>query len=100
MIDTNIKGFLETARLYLLGLMPQRQQPALAAILLQAMPEAKIETVPQPPDLRDYRVCFDKIQKNLGFVPEFEAADGIVEIREAIRSGRLGDPDDPRYKNA
>ncbi len=34
MIDTNIKGFLETARLYLLGLMPQRQQPALAAILL------------------------------------------------------------------
>ncbi len=72
----------------------------LAAILLKAMPEAKIETVPQPPDLRDYHVCFDKIRKTLGFAPEFEAADGIAEIREAIRSGRLGDPYDPQYKNA
>ncbi len=35
MIDMNIKRFLDTARLYLLGLVPQRQQPALAVIPLR-----------------------------------------------------------------
>jgi hypothetical protein len=38
MIDMNIKDFLETARLYLLGLVPQRQQPALAVIPLHRKP--------------------------------------------------------------
>jgi len=38
MIDTNIKDFLETARLYLLGLVPPQQQPALAAIPLCRKP--------------------------------------------------------------
>jgi hypothetical protein len=38
MIDTDIRDFLETARLYLLGLMPQRQQPALAVIPLHRQP--------------------------------------------------------------
>ena len=37
MIDMNIKDFLETARLYLLGLMPP-QQPALAAVPLHRKP--------------------------------------------------------------
>ena len=72
----------------------------LASILLQAMPEAKIETVPQPPDLRDYHVSFDKIRETLGFQPQFKPEDGIKEIKEAIKSGRLGDPYDPRYRNA
>jgi len=34
LIDMNTKDFLDTARLYLLGLMPPHQQPALAAIPL------------------------------------------------------------------
>lgn len=34
MIDMNIKNFLETARYYLLGLIPA-QQPALATIPLR-----------------------------------------------------------------
>jgi len=72
----------------------------LAAILLKVLPEAKVETVPQPPDLRDYHVCFDKISRELNFTPDFEPEDGIAEIREAIVSGALGDPCDPRYRNA
>lgn len=72
----------------------------LAAILLRVMPEARIETVPQPPDLRDYHVLFDKIAKTLNFSPVFEPGDGIAEIRDAIRSGVLGDPYDQKYRNA
>ncbi|MDR2946512.1 MAG: SDR family oxidoreductase [Candidatus Adiutrix sp.] len=72
----------------------------LAGILRQAMPEAKVETVPQPPDLRDYHVCFDKISAALNFNPDFEPVDGICEIRDAILSGALGDPYDVKYRNA
>jgi nucleoside-diphosphate-sugar epimerase len=71
----------------------------LAGLLREALPEAAIETVPQPPDLRDYHVSFDKISRLLGFKPEFEPADGIREIREALRQGLFSDPDDPKYRN-
>jgi nucleoside-diphosphate-sugar epimerase len=72
----------------------------LAAILLKAMPEAAIETVPQPPDLRDYHVAFDRIRETLRFEPEYTVLDGIAEISEALKSGVLGDPYDAKYRNA
>lgn len=72
----------------------------LREMLLAAIPGAKVETVPQPPDLRDYHVNFDKIAAALGFAPQFEPADGIAEIRAAILDGGLGDPYDPKYRNA
>ncbi|MDL2260513.1 SDR family oxidoreductase, partial [Deltaproteobacteria bacterium OttesenSCG-928-K17] len=72
----------------------------LAKILLSVIPEAKIETVPQPPDLRDYHVCFDRISSELGFKPEVEIPDGIEEIRQALLSGALGDPYNAIYRNA
>ena len=72
----------------------------LARLLLEAMPQADIETVPQPPDLRDYHVCFDKITKALNFNPSRTPQAGISEIREALASGSLGDPYDPKYRNA
>ena len=72
----------------------------LAQILLRVIPEAKIETVPQPPDLRDYHVCFDKIAKILHFSPELEPSDGIAEIRQALLSGQLPNPYDQIYRNS
>ena len=72
----------------------------LARLLLEALPQANIETVPQPPDLRDYHVCFDKISKALGFKPNFTLQAGIAEIRDALASGLLGDPYNPKYRNA
>jgi len=72
----------------------------LAEIIRRVLPAARVETVPQPPDLRDYHVCFDKISEVLNFSPAFEPVDGIAEIRAAILSGALGDPYDPQYRNA
>lgn len=72
----------------------------LRDILLKAIPGAKIETVAQAPDLRDYHVCFDKIKKAFDFRPEFRPEDGIVEISSALRQGLLGDPYDRKYRNA
>lgn len=72
----------------------------LRDILIEAVPGAKIETVPQPPDLRDYHVCFDKVKEVLNFSPDFTPNDGIVEIRQALLAGRFDDPYDQRYRNA
>ncbi len=72
----------------------------LADILLKVIPEAKVQTVPEPPDLRDYHVCFDKISRVLNFSPNLEPSDGIREIKDALLSGYFGDPYDPKYRNA
>jgi Nucleoside-diphosphate-sugar epimerases len=72
----------------------------LRDILLEAIPGAAIETVPQPPDLRDYHVCFDKINQVFNFIPNLSPKDGIGEIREALLNGLFGDPYDQQYRNA
>lgn len=72
----------------------------LRDILIEAVPGAKIETVPQPPDLRDYHVCFDKINDVLNFRPDFTPKDGIAEIRQALLDGRFSDPYSSCYRNA
>ncbi|MGL4209345.1 MAG: NAD-dependent epimerase/dehydratase family protein [Candidatus Adiutrix sp.] len=72
----------------------------LAVILQKAVPTAKIETVPQPPDLRDYHVAFDKIKNALHFNVDYEPSGAIGEIRDAILSGAIINPYDQVYKNA
>lgn len=92
---------LVSGRIFNVGSNEQNVQfKDLAKILLQVIPEAKIETVPQPPDLRDYHVCFDKISTVLNFSPELKPADGIEEIKQALLSGRLPDPYDSKYRNS
>jgi nucleoside-diphosphate-sugar epimerase len=71
----------------------------LGKLILRVMPQAKVETVPQPPDLRDYHVAFDKAARILGFQPEFEPEDGLREIAAGLAAGTWGDPDAPRYRN-
>jgi nucleoside-diphosphate-sugar epimerase len=48
------------------------------------------------PDVRSYRVSFDKISKTLGYETLYSPKDGAKEIFDAIRSERV-DPDDPRW---
>ena len=50
-------------------------------------------------DRRNYRVAFGKIQKHLGFTPRYTLADGILEIKAAIESGRIPDYRDTRHSN-
>jgi nucleoside-diphosphate-sugar epimerase len=46
-------------------------------------------------DLRNYRVCFDKIAKVLSFTTEWSVQDGITQILKTFESGEIKD-----YKNA
>jgi nucleoside-diphosphate-sugar epimerase len=51
-------------------------------------------------DMRDVRVAFDKISRQLGFQVSISMEQGIQEIRDAILSGLLGDPNSEIYRNA
>jgi nucleoside-diphosphate-sugar epimerase len=46
------------------------------------------------PDYRSYRVNFSKIKEVLNFHPDYTIEDGVREVYEALKSGKL-DPDDP-----
>ncbi len=57
------------------------------------VPGTEIVMAPTDPDLRDYNVCFDRVRQELGFTTEVGIDQGIEEILQALRSGKL-DPDD------
>ena len=59
----------------------------------------EIQVVQKQEDPRDYRVSFEKVQKELGFEITERVAEGIREIAEAIRQGVFTDFADPAYRN-
>jgi len=50
-------------------------------------------------DRRNYRVDFSKIEKKLGFKPDWTIENGIKQVIDSIESGRVLDYKDPRYSN-
>jgi|SRR3990167_1161837 len=49
------------------------------------------------PDLRDYRVSFEKIKQKLGFVPKKSISEGIEEMIAALKNGVFSNPHDEKY---
>lgn len=71
----------------------------VASIVQAIVPESTVVARGQDFDKRDYRVGFERIRTELGFTPSFTVEDGIREVIEAIRSGRISDYRNPRYSN-
>ncbi len=74
----------------------------IATKICRALPGTLVEyrDVMMDGDMRDVRVSFDSVRNALGFCPEWTLEAGIEEIVELLRSGLIGDPTDPRYRNA
>ncbi|HCC79367.1 MAG: epimerase [Chloroflexi bacterium GWB2_49_20] len=51
-------------------------------------------------DMRDIRVSFEKIQRELGFHARLNVDDGVREVVHALRSGLIRNPTDEHYRNA
>lgn len=68
----------------------------LAFRVRDAIPGTEVVHAPTDPDLRDYNVNFDKVQKVLDYSTKRTIDDGIQEVLEALKSGAL-DPDDRRW---
>ncbi|MGZ5971167.1 MAG: NAD-dependent epimerase/dehydratase family protein [Polyangiales bacterium] len=68
----------------------------LAFRVRDAIPGTEITHAATDPDLRDYNVNFDKVQRVLDYSTKRTIDDGIREVLEALRSGQV-DPDDRRW---
>jgi nucleoside-diphosphate-sugar epimerase len=51
-------------------------------------------------DMRDIRVSFEKIQRELGFKTRLNVDDGVREVVHALRTGLIRNPTDEHYRNA
>jgi nucleoside-diphosphate-sugar epimerase len=72
----------------------------LKAEIEERVPGARVKILPAERDPRNYRVSFDRIQRLWGFRARTRVGDGIEEVAEAIRAGRIPEPLDARYVNA
>lgn len=68
----------------------------LAFRVRDAVPGTEIVHAPTDPDLRDYNVSFEKIERVLGWKAAHGIDDGIREVHGALHDGRV-DPDDRRW---
>ena len=71
----------------------------LGDLIKELIPDVQVIHQGEDVDQRNYRVSFVKIRKHLGFTPRRTVADGILEIKAAIESGRIRDYQDARYSN-
>jgi nucleoside-diphosphate-sugar epimerase len=62
-------------------------------------PDAVVQYVSKQEDPRDYRVCFSKISRQLGFNITRSVEDGISEVARLVRSRVIRCFDDPSYRN-
>ncbi len=89
-----------SGRVYNVGSNEQnRTLRDVGEIIRSTVPEVRISYGPSATAEANYRVSFDRIEREVGFLPSRELADGIAEIQQAVRAGRVGDYADPRYSN-
>jgi len=75
----------------------QKQQ--IVELILPYAPDAQVEYIRKQEDPRDYRVSFERVQRELGFSPTRTVPDGIAEVARLVRSGVITDFDNPHYRN-
>jgi len=71
----------------------------LVQLLLERLPETRVERVDQADDPRDYRVSFDKIRSQLGYETRRTVPDGLDEVLELLRADLIGDPFADEFRN-
>lgn len=75
------------------------QKKMIADEILKIVPDAKIKYVHKDEDLRDYRVEFSKIAKELNYSITKRVPNGLKEIYNIIKDGLLTDIDSPKFVN-
>ena len=71
----------------------------LVDVLVERLPDTRVEFVARTEDPRDYRVSFEKIRATLGYDVTRSVPQGIDEVLGLLRAGVLGDPFDATYRN-
>jgi FlaA1/EpsC-like NDP-sugar epimerase len=71
----------------------------IGELIERLVPTAQLISKGSDTDRRNYQVRFNKIRNILGFVPQRTVEDGVREVIEAIRSGKVQDYRDAKYSN-
>ena len=90
--DSNVYNVGDTSENY--------QKQMIVEEIKKQIPSAKIKYVKKEEDPRDYKVSFEKINRDLGFQITKKVPDGIAQIRKIIDEQFLPDPDDAKYRNS
>ncbi len=74
----------------------------IVSLILKRMPETIVnyKDLTFGGDMRDIKVSFMKIRKDLNYATKYTVDDGIREVLNAIRFNLIANPGDPRYRNA
>jgi nucleoside-diphosphate-sugar epimerase len=74
----------------------------IVGFVIKRMPETVVQykDLTFGGDMRDIKVSFEKIRRELGFNAELTVDDGVRELVHALRTGLIRDPQDERYRNA
>jgi nucleoside-diphosphate-sugar epimerase len=72
----------------------------IAEHVAQQVPNTQIEHAPDAPDLRSYRVSFDRIRNQLGFKAGRTVDDAISEVGQLMHSGVVADFRHDQFHNA
>jgi nucleoside-diphosphate-sugar epimerase len=64
----------------------------LVEIIRERVDRGEVAFVHRDEDPRDYRVSFERIQRELGFQTTMAVPDGVAEVIAALDGGRFGDP--------
>ncbi|MEJ2866417.1 NAD(P)-dependent oxidoreductase [Actinomycetospora sp. OC33-EN08] len=59
----------------------------------------EVEYVSRTEDPRDYKVSFERIHRELGYVTTMTVPDGVTEVVAALDEGRFADPYARRHRN-
>jgi nucleoside-diphosphate-sugar epimerase len=71
----------------------------VAGIISELIPGVRVNFAPAAAQEANYRVSFARIRSALDFRPRYTLADGINEIRSALKHGVVGDYTETRYSN-
>jgi len=71
----------------------------VAHIIQKLVPGSEVIEMGSDSDKRNYRVCFDKINRTLQFTPTWTVDRGILQVIEAIKSGEVKDYTETKYSN-
>ena len=71
----------------------------LVEIITGELGRGDVGYVSRDEDPRDYKVSFERIKNELGFVPEMRVPTGVAELVGALDQKRFGDPFDGRFSN-
>lgn len=71
----------------------------LVEAIQKVVGDGEVSYVARAEDPRDYKVSFDRIARELGYVTTMTVPDGIAELVDALGEGRFADPFARAYRN-